>query len=123
MREYKQNGSQEARSQLVLYYSYIAKSLAAKMTGTYQKYATTEEMVNQGVIALIDSLDRFDPGKGVKFSTYAFTKVRGRSSTMCANRTGSPGGCGRWISASPRRRTSSPTGWGGCPPAGSWPNT
>ena len=77
MWEYKQNGSQEARSQLVLYYSYIAKSLAAKMTSTYQKYATTEEMVNQRIIALIDSLDRFDPSKGVKFSTYAFTKVRG----------------------------------------------
>ena len=34
-------------------------------------------MVNQCVIALINSLERFDPDKGVKFSTYAFTKIRG----------------------------------------------
>lgn len=77
MREYKRTGSLELRNQLVLYYSYIAKSLAAKMSSTYHKYATTEEMVNQCVIALINSLERYDPDKGVKFSTYAFTKVRG----------------------------------------------
>ena len=77
MREYKQNGSLEVRNQLVMYYSYIARSMAVKMSSTYHKYATTEEMVNQCVIALINSLERFDPDKGVKFSTYAFTKVRG----------------------------------------------
>ena len=77
MREYKQTGSLEVRNQLVMYYSYIARSMAVKMSSTYHKYATTEEMVNQCVIALINSLERFDPDKGVKFSTYAFTKVRG----------------------------------------------
>lgn len=77
MREYKQTGSLEARNQLVMHYSYIARSMAVKMSGTYHKYATAEEMVNQCVIALIQSLERFDPDKGVKFSTYAFTKVRG----------------------------------------------
>ncbi len=77
MRQYKETGSRDARNQLVLHYGYIARTVAAEMRGTYRKYATVEEMVNQGVIALIESLDRFDPGHGVKFSTFAFTKVRG----------------------------------------------
>lgn len=77
MRRYKENGSRELRNQLVMHYSYIAKSVAVEMNSTFHKYATIEEMVNQGVIAIIDSIDRFNPDQGVKFSTYAFTKVRG----------------------------------------------
>lgn len=77
MQEYKRTGSQELRNRLVLHYSYIAKSVAVKMNSTFHKYASIEEMVNQGVIAIIDSLERFDPEQNVKFSTYAFTKVRG----------------------------------------------
>ena len=77
MRQYKETGSVELRNQLVMHYSYIAKAVAVKMSSTYHKYASVEEMVNHGAIALIDSLERFDPDQGVKFSTYAFTKVRG----------------------------------------------
>ena len=77
MRQYKETGSLELRNQLVMHYSYIAKAVAVKMSSTYHKYASVEEMVNHGAIALIDSLERYDPDQGVKFSTYAFTKVRG----------------------------------------------
>lgn len=77
MREYKESGSLEARNKLVMYYSYIARTLAVELSSSYYKYASVEEMVNQGVIALIDSIERFDPDHGVKFTTYAFTKVRG----------------------------------------------
>lgn len=77
MRQYKETGSVELRNRLVMHYSYIAKSVAVKMSSTYHKYASVEEMVNHGAIALIDSLERYDPNQGVKFSTYAFTKVRG----------------------------------------------
>ena len=77
VREYKQNGSIELRNQLVMHYSYITKSVINRMGSTCYKYATAEEMIHQGVISLIDSLERFNPDKDVKFSTYAFTKVRG----------------------------------------------
>ena len=77
MLEYKESGSKELRNQLVMHYSYIAKGIASNMNSTFYRYATTEEMVHQGVIALIDSLERFQPEKGIKFSTYAYTKVRG----------------------------------------------
>ena len=77
MEESNQTGSLDLRNQLVMHYSYIAKSVAIEMSNMYHKYAAVEEMVNQGILAIIDSLDRFDPGHGVKFSTYAFTKVKG----------------------------------------------
>ncbi|MCI8351749.1 MAG: FliA/WhiG family RNA polymerase sigma factor [Oscillospiraceae bacterium] len=77
MRQYKETGSLELRNQLVMHYSYIAKTVAVKMSSTFHKYASVEEMVNHGAIALIDSLERYDPSQGVKFPTFAFTKVRG----------------------------------------------
>lgn len=77
MQQFKETGSQQLRNQLVMHYSYIARTVAIEMRSTYHKYATVDEMINQGVIALIESLERFDLGHGVKFSTFAFTKVRG----------------------------------------------
>ena len=77
MEEYKQTGSLDLRNQLVMHYSYIAKSVAIEMSNMYHKYAAVEEMVNQGILAIIDSLDRFDPGHGVKFSTYAVPMISG----------------------------------------------
>ena len=60
MRQYKETGSVELRNRLVMHYSYIAKSVAVKMSSTYHKYASVEEMVNHGAIALIDSLERYN---------------------------------------------------------------
>lgn len=77
MRVYKESGSQEIRNKLVLHYGYIARTVAVQMRSTYHKFASMDEMINQGIIAIIESLERFDPDHGVKFSTFAFTKVRG----------------------------------------------
>ena len=34
-------------------------------------------MINQGVLALMDCMDRYDKTKGAKFETYAYMRVRG----------------------------------------------
>ena len=107
MRQYKETGSVELRNRLVMHYSYIAKSVAVKMSSTYHKYASVEEMVNHGAIALIDSLERYDPNQGVKFSTLLI---------MSASRTGCPGGCAKPILLSARRRSSLPGSWAALPP-------
>jgi RNA polymerase sigma factor for flagellar operon FliA len=36
-----------------------------------------EDFVNQGVLGLIEAVDRFDPAHGTQFSTYATVRVRG----------------------------------------------
>lgn len=77
IREYKETGSVEARNKIVMHYSYIARMVAQNMNSTFSKYATVDEMINQGIIGLIECIDRFDPDKGVKFSTYAYTRVWG----------------------------------------------
>ncbi len=67
------------RNDLVLQYSYIPKTVAAQMRGITASYAEVEDMVNNGIITLIDCIERFDPQKSGSFEAYAFSRVK------CAN--------------------------------------
>lgn len=75
--EYKESGDISLRNKLVMSYSYIAQIAAMQLRGSASTQAQVEDMVNQGMITLIDCVDRFDPEKGIKFESYAFMRVRG----------------------------------------------
>jgi len=77
MQEYKETGSIALRNQLVMHYSYIARTVAVQMRGIFTNFAQQEDIVNQGVLTLIDCVERFDPKKGIRFDSYAFMRVRG----------------------------------------------
>ncbi|MEG1687135.1 MAG: FliA/WhiG family RNA polymerase sigma factor [Angelakisella sp.] len=79
MEQYQATHSQAVRNELVMSYSYIAKVVAGQMRGYTANYAQLEDIVNQGILTLIDCVEKFDPTKGVKFETYAFMRVK------CAN--------------------------------------
>ncbi len=38
---------------------------------------STEDLVSSGTIGLIEAIDRFEPGRGMKFSAYALHRIRG----------------------------------------------
>lgn len=75
--KYRETKSIDIRNQLVMAYSYIPKTVAIQLRGISQGYAQVDDMINQGVITLMDCLDRFDKDKGIKFEYYAFMRVRG----------------------------------------------
>lgn len=77
MLQYKQTNDLELRNQLVEYYSYIAKTVAAQTYTLSSNYAQVEDIVNEGIIAIINCVEKFDPSKGVSFKVYAFKRVRG----------------------------------------------
>ena len=74
--EYQKTGDFELRNQLIMHYSYIAKSVAVQMRGITQGYAQVEDVVNEGVLTLMDCLDKYTPDKGMKFENYAYMRVR-----------------------------------------------
>lgn len=74
---YKQTGGIALRNELVMHYSYIAKTVASQMRGIFTNFAQQEDVVNQGILTLIDCIERFDPEKGIRFESYAFMRVRG----------------------------------------------
>jgi RNA polymerase sigma factor for flagellar operon FliA len=77
LKRYKESGDPDLRNDLVIRYSYIAKTVAQQMRGIASNYADVEDIVNQGVLTLIDCIERFEPDKEVKFESYAFMRIRG----------------------------------------------
>ncbi len=77
LEQYQRTKDHDLRNELTMHFLYIVKSAAAQMRGIASSYAQEEDLINQGVLALMDCLERYDKGKGAKFETYAFMRVRG----------------------------------------------
>lgn len=75
--KYIETRDQNLRNDLVVQYSNLVKMIALRMRGTYKNYAQLDDIVNQGIIALIDAVEKFDPTKGFKFETFASIKIKG----------------------------------------------
>ena len=75
--EYRRTGDINLRNDIVLRYLELVRIIAVSLRNIYSKYASTEDIINEGVIALMSAIDTFDTEKGVKFETYASLKVKG----------------------------------------------
>ncbi len=75
--EYSKTPSQALREKLILSYANLVKIVAGKLS-IYLGYAVEyDDLVSYGTFGLIDAIDKFDYGKGVKFETYASLRIRG----------------------------------------------
>lgn len=75
--EYKSTGNIAIRNKIVMAYSYIAQVSAFQLRGIADNNSQIEDMINQGIITLIDCIEKFDITKGIKFESYAYMRVRG----------------------------------------------
>jgi RNA polymerase sigma factor for flagellar operon FliA len=74
---YRQTGDPCAREQLLVTYLPLVKNVAGRMAMGFPKSVELSDLVNTGVIGLIEAFSNFDPERGVKFETYAVPRIRG----------------------------------------------
>jgi RNA polymerase sigma factor for flagellar operon FliA len=74
---YRETRDIELRNEIVLQYMNIVKYVCVSLRNVYAKYGEFDDVVNEGVIALISAVETFDIERNVKFETYANIKVRG----------------------------------------------
>ena len=74
---YKQTGDEELKWPLVLRYEGLIKSAALQIRGVYSSFAQVDDIVSEGILTLLTSIDKFDPDKGIKFETYVAKRIRG----------------------------------------------
>lgn len=74
---YKRTGDPDLKWPLVLRYEGMVRNVALQVRGIYSGFAQVEDVVSEGLLALMSSIDKFDPEKGVKFETYASKRIRG----------------------------------------------
>ena len=77
LRLYKETGDESLKWPLVLRYEGLIKSAALQIRGVYSSFAQIDDIINEGILTLLGSIDKFDPDKGVKFETYVSKRIRG----------------------------------------------
>ncbi|MDO4710771.1 MAG: FliA/WhiG family RNA polymerase sigma factor [Peptostreptococcaceae bacterium] len=75
--EYKLTKDEEVKQEIVLRYIDTIRVIAHQMRDVYISFTQLDDIVNEGVIAVIKAIDKFDPEKNVKFETYISKRIRG----------------------------------------------
>ncbi|MEX2101305.1 MAG: FliA/WhiG family RNA polymerase sigma factor, partial [Actinomycetota bacterium] len=75
--DYKATDSHEARERLILHYAPLVKYVASKVATGLPASVEQADLVSYGMFGLIDGLQKFEPGRGNKFETYAIPRIRG----------------------------------------------
>ena len=76
-RRYKDTGDRDARDRLVLQYSPLVKYVAGRVRSGLPSSVDQNDLISDGVIGLMDAIDKFDPERGLQFQTYAVSRIRG----------------------------------------------
>lgn len=75
---YRQDGDTKARDQLFAHYVPWASAIARAVHSRVRAYAVDrEDFVQNANMGLLDAMSRYDPSRGIAFSSYAKPRVRG----------------------------------------------
>ena len=69
--------STDRRDAAIQQYAPLVKYVVGRLAIGLPAILDYEDILSYGTIGLIDALDRFDDSKGVKFETYAISRIRG----------------------------------------------
>jgi RNA polymerase sigma factor FliA len=75
--EYKADGSTEARDRLILNYSPLVKYVAGRVAVGLPANIEQADLMSYGIFGLIDAIDKYELSRGIKFETYAISRIRG----------------------------------------------
>ncbi|HXV05226.1 MAG TPA: RNA polymerase sigma factor WhiG [Solirubrobacterales bacterium] len=76
-RRYKGDGDAAARERLVVAYSPMVKFVAGRLGAGLPSHVEDADLISYGLMGLIGAIERFDPERGIKFETFAMTRIRG----------------------------------------------
>ena len=74
---FKADADDEAREKLILHYAPLVKYVASRVATGLPSSVDQHDLVSYGMFGLIDALEKFEPGRGNKFETYAIPRVKG----------------------------------------------
>jgi len=74
---YFQEHDPAVREQLILQYAPLVKYVMGRLAISLPAILDYEDILSFGTIGLIEAVERFDHTKGVKFETYAISRIRG----------------------------------------------
>jgi RNA polymerase sigma factor FliA len=74
---FKRDADADAREKLILHYAPLVKYVASRVATGLPASVDQHDLVSYGMFGLIDALEKFEPGRGNKFETYAIPRIKG----------------------------------------------
>lgn len=65
------------RQQLAREHRRLVRQIARKVGAGLPHHVELEDLVQEGMVGLLEALDRFDPAQGVQLTTFLSTRIRG----------------------------------------------
>lgn len=75
--EYMTSRDDDARQKLIVHYLPLVKYLAGRLAMKLPGYISREDLEGYGVFGLMGAVQKYDPGKGASFETYAGRRIYG----------------------------------------------
>ena len=75
--DYRHSKDHMIKQEIVMRYVPMVRVIALSMKEVYSGFAQIDDIVNEGVIALMKSIDKYGPEKNVKFDTYINKRIKG----------------------------------------------
>ncbi len=76
-RDCKHHHCERARELLILHYAGLVKYVLDRLALNPPSPVEFNDLVNTGILGLIDAVDRYDPEYGTPFKSYAICRIRG----------------------------------------------
>lgn len=76
-RRYREQGDAAAREALIVAYLPLVRYVAGRLAVGLPSHLDPDDLESYGLFGLIEAVERFDPGRGNRFETYAVRRIRG----------------------------------------------
>src|SRR5213076_218700 len=75
--EYRRTKDKAVRDRLILTYAPLVKYVAGRLGSGLPAHVDEGDLVSYGLLGLIGAIERYDPGRDIKFETYAIARIKG----------------------------------------------
>jgi RNA polymerase sigma factor FliA len=75
--EFRDTADPGLRNRLVLQYAPLVKYVAGRLRTRMPDTVEQDDLVSDGVLGLMDAIERFEPARGLSFQTFAVPRIRG----------------------------------------------
>ena len=70
-------GVELSREEIIHKYLHLVKYVAGRISVNLPPNVELNDLINDGILGLIDAIEKYDDDRGVKFETYAITRING----------------------------------------------
>src|SRR5579862_9168733 len=70
-------GATLSREEIIHKYLHLVKYVAGRISINLPQHVEINDLINEGILGLIDAIGKYDDSRGVKFETYAITRING----------------------------------------------